>query len=168
MDWNLVYSLLEYIRYPYNASLQFSVVSVTLSLTQRTKNLVQKMSCDAPMRLAQPRRVLATLIHSYATVFRDSLISTPMSNVSTILSATSLSYGKNEDYQKLISSDSDNSASLMLELLMTSLDQPYPSMAHLLLGFVPDLRIEAISPRKYLEFYLMSVVFEFLTNLRSP
>lgn len=119
--------LLDYVRYPHNPAVQVEALRSALHLTQRLPNLVSLL-LTAPTTGAVP--IVSRLQDGFAACLEHALFTVAVDCLPT--DDALLSFGG------LAASDGggcDTRADLVLELLLSSLEQPAPTLTHLLCGF---------------------------------
>lgn len=153
-EWRRLHSLLDFVRYPFHEGIQEQGVRITLALAERTSRLV-------PI-LLQPGQPLAHLVDGFASCLQESIFK-PRRAVPLV--------GEDGDAEleqqavpAMVMVDEDDRAALILELLLRTVNQPAPSLAHLLLGYDVDAGgVEVGFLDTSREFSCLSVILEFLT-----
>lgn len=120
--------LLDYVRYPHNPALQAEAVRIATHLAERIPNLVPLL-LNSPPTGAVP--AVQRLQDGFAACLQSSLFNMAASVALEEEAAAGAGNAEGEGDED----SGDPRAALVLQLLLTSLEQPAPNFTHLLCGF---------------------------------
>ncbi|KAL4457392.1 hypothetical protein ABPG75_012257 [Micractinium tetrahymenae] len=123
--------LLDFVRYPHNPAVQAEAVRIATHLSERIPNLVPLLLNSPPTGNVP---AVQRLQDGFAACLQDSLFNLGASVSLEDEQATAAAAAGGADGEAADDA-ADPRAALVLQLLLASLEQPAPNLAHLLCGF---------------------------------
>ena len=129
-------ALFEYVRYPFNRKVQEEALRLARDIAERTPHLVQLLTLPTNHYYANggggDSNTTISIVHrlqdSFAACMHDAVSTPPSTGENT---SSSSNNAEDED-------DEDHRPSLIIELLLTSLEAPTPNLTQLLCGYWID------------------------------
>lgn len=145
-------TLLHLVRYPFHSDVQEYTIRIAGHLAARSPRLLEVLGAGSP--------TLDDLVDGFASALRDSIF-TPRVRDSAALVSIDEDMDDEEAEAAEPMCDQDARAALILRLLLDTVGQPAPNLAHVLLGFGMEVGVPAgADGSRY--FSCLDVVLEFL------